>query len=331
MIPRPGLVLDRRYLPNLKWKRDLQVFQIPLLSEYVDSRGDSYLLHWCDFERPSHRWLLVRVPQRDILQLASGLITLRERLQRALVEGAAFLVETSEENGPFEQITLVTLENVPTRYLPSDDQILDEDLFPESARPVYSILLNGEWEMDELAAVPRKFADAHALLLQFEAQRSHPFHDYPWRGGFSSMHFFKAARQHADPADRPRLVTIHVSSPGYLQLAGDRHTALRVGAAVRAFESNLGVASTAFKNLEGFIRDAKLNERDPFVLSAEESKALNGLGSSLARVLREPSWDWLLTLTPDAFKSAKVLMAYYRRLGDLAELSIDGRIAFPRI
>lgn len=319
----PGTVLPLGYLPQMQWVRDLQSFEGPLLSEFRSSR-ERFLYWWCDRDERHHRWLVMRAEARAVHRLTSGLLSMR-RLIQDLPDGYVFVVDVDGEGEP-RHVSMSPVGTLPHDYVPHVDKPLDRRLMVTDDTK-FSIFLNGDLTLDDASVGPRRLIDAHALLSSFDATPKNP-HQYPWRGGYSSVNFYSAVRA-AQGTRRAQVDAMAFASPGYVEIRGSRAVALRVVAVVGRYRAAQQRIDAAMDRALTLIRHHHLNEVDS-VLSVEDAQVLTGCGEAIMGALGEPTWAWILsTGGGNPYKAVKIAGSYYNRIRVLADLVSEGRLELP--
>jgi hypothetical protein len=117
--------------PGLAHVRDLEAFGGPILAEFTDTAGGTWVAKWATVNENAHRWLIMRSTASSIESYLAGAITM-EALLRA--EGdAAMLVDFDgpEARGAWE----VSLDDDAVAcYLPESHVMHDPSLRPEDGR-----------------------------------------------------------------------------------------------------------------------------------------------------------------------------------------------------
>lgn len=328
----PGSRIEGLQLPQLSKVRDLQYFDGPLLTEFRDERGDHYLGHWCDCDEMANRWLIARTSQRDIIQLVNKIRSLRETLIGGVQDRLYYFIDLLTDM-KVAAVSVATRAVIPNDYLPTEDSFVDTGLMPtdEITEHRYSVLLDGEWSMDALREVPRKYENVYVLL--FASQSDQDMNDlggYPWRGGFSTMHFYSSMKQRVPKEFRPEIEAIHYASPGYITFRSDRRVGLLVARSIHWYRENSEAAEDVYSDVENYIRTHRLNDsiRTEDYDGAKHEPELRRLGEALSLHLRGINWKWLSKRTESAFEATKIAMTHFRRLRELATYEESGMIEF---
>lgn len=114
-------------LPDLAFVRDLEAFEGPILSEYVDAKGMPYLQKWCTYENGVTRYLVVRSRAEYIDIYIVGLLSMLDLLTIPNDDRGWLVDRVGAEVVRVEE---VRVSKVPDSYLPEPCAMHDEDLRP---------------------------------------------------------------------------------------------------------------------------------------------------------------------------------------------------------
>ena len=133
MLPEIGKPI-RGLPPNMRFVRDIEQFEGPILSEYrSEEGGGSYLQKWCTQTEDGavHRFLLIRSDQRSVALYLAMRIPMR-RLLEERGDGIGFLVDRSraDHGETVSRVAVVSLDELPPDYLPDADTNHDVSLQP---------------------------------------------------------------------------------------------------------------------------------------------------------------------------------------------------------
>lgn len=327
-----GLKIPSNFLPLFEWKKDIQYFEGPLLSEYTTNKNETYAFHWCDCSDDLQRWMVVRVSPRSLLELTAGLITIRELLIDRSQDRAPLLIDMNDDDEIiFSQ--RVQIQDLPVEYLPKKDVFISSELFENYNAKVYPLLLNGDWNSDQLALVQRRFMDTYALLSQHTkraADTEKKILDFPWKGGFSSLHFYNELKKGIRNFISLRAITY--ASPGYIEFNADRSISLILKKNVDTYIANKEKTDHIYKNLSNYISEEKFKDtEEKVVLNKKQEETLEKLSIDLLDNYSEPSWDWIREISSDSYKSTQITRSYYRKIKELSGFVEDGRLSFAEI
>lgn len=230
---------------NVKFVRDLEAFEGPILSEYrAEEGGVSYLEKWCtqSDDGRTHRFLLVRSDQRSIAQYLAKRITMRQLLVDTS-DGVGFVLDRERNAGRIDVVraSLMVLDELPPDYLPEPDTYHDESLRPKTERTLQSFLLGEDWSGELISAIERAYLDAaafnHFAAFDVQVQKiPDRILQFNYRRGFPVGTAFKVLRAQLPPQHRGRSVGIAAGSPGVLSIEVDTKTAENLLESMRLLE-----------------------------------------------------------------------------------------------
>lgn len=330
MKPIPGSQLPISPLANVKWARDIVYFEGPLLTEFRNQAGEPLLFSWCDNDETLNRWLAFRVRERDLISL-----TKREKDLRSLVsdpvDGFVYVVDINDNL----QHTLCAVANttqLPEDYMPREGSFLPP-IVPRRGRSSYAALIDGVWDTPELSEFPVKFQQTYlALYVYGPGQNSDSrqvTHNFPWKGGFSAVHFYDGLRAQVPQDARPKLTGFVYSSPGYVRWDLDQSGVASLVAAIDRFGSDretiIGVANSAYST----IRKNKLNDKDLVTITKETNELLHPLFFDLVMALGSVDGDCIVSRHGDNnFVCLKIVLSIYKRIRFLSELRERAKVTY---
>lgn len=329
LIKAPGLELPERLQPKIVWARDLQYYEGPLLSEFRDISGAPYLLYWVDCcdEAARHRWLAVRVKQRSLHALRGGARSILDVLFEGVQRNFGYLLdfEGAPDQGPVAA-TLVSFADLPEDYLPEEGVGIDPELLTSSYDDEYAVLLEGEhWEMDDIRFVEQRYTEVYSIVHAGRTKNAAHWRAFPWRGGYSSVHFFNDARQNVRSSGYG-MEAVRVSSPGFINLRADRGSCVEVARLLSNYRVNGKSIRRAVRAVDQYIKYHELNEEGADVHA--HSQQLDRFGT---RIAAEASleWRWFVQIAPTEFHAVKTVKATLSRTHDLWELLRNERVLLP--
>ncbi|HVA51350.1 MAG TPA: hypothetical protein VNH11_33725 [Pirellulales bacterium] len=332
MIALRGIEIPSLPISGLHKVRDLDAFDGPLLSHFRHPSGDDYLYYWCDCNDSANRWMVLRVTERNILRLANRVVPLDYVIPTGAKDDFVYFVDL-DGNGRAARVLLVIKENVPADYTPQGGARLPSRVLGDDGS--YTILVEGPLSLDELFELPTKYSQAYSLQYTLATLRPDGFEAFPWRGGFSSMHFYRDIAKKLPAEAKPALDAVQIASPGFIRFVMDRRTASLVTEAVGRFLDAKSAANLAYDRLRLYIRAEKLNdlrEKNKDLRShewAEHDAKLIDFTRSLIEAMQVIGGEILSSAAEAPFESAKITMSYAHRLRELAHFANAGQIIFP--
>lgn len=123
----PALGLPFEASP-LTWVRDIEAFDGPILSEFRDEEGTTYLEKVCTRDEGTWRSLRVTSSQRAIEEYIAGRLSMLDLITKPN-QNVGVLVDTDRER-KIVRAGLVDVRAIPLGYLPEPDAMHDETLGP---------------------------------------------------------------------------------------------------------------------------------------------------------------------------------------------------------
>ena len=123
-----GNILTEKGIPIFSWIRNIQSFEIPLLSEYNDSNGNKYIFHWCDCSEQLHRYLAIKTDESLMESFVSGELSLIDLILGGEgIDREALLLDFNSE-GDIEKAMSIYLNDIKDKYLPLPGTFFLEEL-----------------------------------------------------------------------------------------------------------------------------------------------------------------------------------------------------------
>lgn len=205
----------------------------------------------------------------------------------------------------------------------------------------YRVLLNEDWDLEDLYDFPHAYSQCYAFIYCFDSEiqprdRSRineALESYPWRGGYSYVNIYFVLKAQIPHQDRPKIRAIRKESPGWLDLLLNPQVAAQVAASVATLSGGAVAAAAAYKKAYGYLLSVNASRRraaaQRMTATASELKAFNSLCVELAKNLGFKNLAELHQRTGNTETSLKLLLAHHRRLQDLTNLQESGKISLP--
>ena len=347
MEPVNGLRLKAFFLKNLEKIADLIYFDGPLLSHFKNEDGDSYLYYWCDADEVYNRWLVFRVTDEDLNQYLLRQSSLREIILD-LADGFMYVADIDDDLN-FDNVYIIQPEDLPTVYFPDVDSFYEfEPVYAEQEherrqQEKYRILLDKAWSLKDLAEFPRVYSQVYAFLYSFQAPLAEAddveklrsaYTTYPWQGGYSTVGFYNKIQKFVHPDHKPDISAIQYASPGWMDLELFNPTALLIEKIVLSFVKSEDELKTLYKNVykelgtrklikfNVQLKDSKLNE--------ENKKFIDESVRHFAELMEFEYIDRINDLADNPLTILKILLSFYRRIFELTQYQLSGKIRFYR-
>ncbi|MDI1447278.1 hypothetical protein [Polyangium sp. 6x1] len=335
-----GFALDA--LPvELTRARVVEYFDGDRLVEYRSGSKDPYFKIWSDTDGEVTRWLVLRLTDNDVARFLYGDRSLRDLLLGAR-DGHVYVVDTA--GSAVRRVAFLRVRDIPTSHLPTSDSYYDETLTPDcqnDAPPEQLILLDGDWNAEELALFERRYTQVYATKALFApgidreiGGLRNKFVDYVFAGsGWSHASALDKIVASLPRGDKPHFKAIQLSSPGVVRYGVDGESAAGVRHLLRAFRDEADELQKKYNTLDKLRVDINREARDIEERSnskeemlrflAQPSEALKEAATSLAeRMGLDPVRIWFVAGTD--VNAAELIANFYRRAWELHKNEIDG-------
>lgn len=313
MLPELGTQIDK-LTRRLRFVRDLEVFDGPILSEYHAEGGGTYLEKWCARSGELVRSLIVRTEQRATAEYLGGRISMRTLLIDTS-DGIGFIVDRSPAG--IHRIAMVNVASLPENYLPSVTAMHDESLRPNWEREPQNFLVGEEWDAGLLAKIERLYIQTFAMSFLATPGTGRRLPDevfkYRYDRGFPVARAFEKMRGSVPRVDRARSVGVSAQSPGVLTIDAPAATAAVVMGGIR----RLRHAASAYQEL---YRWSRLKPEDMESMPVEASEDVHRVCVLLGLATEALISGWAPKVHPteydrkQVFAAGKLTAAYYRKL-----------------
>lgn len=309
--------------------RDLVYFDGPLLTQYVHPNGDDYLKYWCDCDQIANRWMILRVNEASVLRLINRFVPLDYVIPKGCRDEFVYIVDESASKS---KVNLVRLENLPSDYLPEAGAFLDKPKTRRDSKS-FSVIVEGGWSVRALGEFPTVFAKAYSLLYNLNVLNVPNFTAHPWRGGFSSLHFFNWLARRIPSEDKPSVSAMQYASPGFMRFKLNANTAEQVTQCVADYKNNKAGVNGLYAELASYIRKHKLNDIKDTSDGAwpVHNDFLEKTAIDLLNCFTAINQKLFVQTSARSFETAKIAMAFYRYVKELAAFDSDGLVRFPNL
>lgn len=323
---RESVTLPRLPVTGLRRVRDLLYVDGPLLSQYVHPNGDHFLYHWCESDGKSHRWLLLRVDESSILRMRYRFVPMHHVIPRTCQDDFAYLIDV-QPNGE-QVVRLLPVDAIPEQYLPQRGVFLHEDA--TDGGDTFTVLLDGNWDSLELFGFPRLFELVYSFQYAIEGRQVESLREFPWAGGFSSLHFNNWISSAIPFEDRVMPKKVVYASPGFITFSANHAIASRVASTVRHFIENQSNIRLTHQALSSYISNSELRDAKPDDPRWQEwNPMLLCCIEDVTAEMAAPDSQLLLKASSSIYVAAQVARWFYRRIKQLADGVVSGVIKLP--
>lgn len=204
---------------------------------------------------------------------------------------------------------------------------------------LYRLDIDGEWTLRDFHEFPYAYTQAYSFLyslnireVQDEERVWEVFNSYPWRGGYSAVNFYNQLYRIVPLDERPAIVSISYSSPGWIELS----LALAVALSLRRIIHQLVESGRDIHRLYTEIHD-EMHKRK--LLRIEAKTAELNLEREHLRFIEEATdvfthalglenVEQLHKYSPNRLRTLKILLSFFRRIRKLEEYEEQKRLKF---
>lgn len=321
-------------MAKLTIEKVLLSYEVPLIVLAKKGNGDRYLGVNYDDGENAYKFYFSRIKTEHIKLLYSEKID----VHYAVTKLHTGKYEIGESWGSVGELFITKgSKELPPDCLPDPGMFIPGHA-PESLNSDFkAVNIDGKWEISDL----RKFSDLVQDCYSFgfallgatgkaaTKKINSLFHKHPWRGGFSSVNFFKELYHNIPNEDRAEIRRIEYASPGEIKffMNGDVADSIRevVNKINEEESSSLAAYKKAYSHLQnlGWLgktdEEIDLSSGDVAELTEllEETCSAFGLDENASHILDLANGDPL--------SGIKIVLAYHRRLQGLADYVATGK------
>jgi hypothetical protein len=324
-----AMTLERFPVNGLRHVRDLIDFDGPLLSLFRHPNGESYLYYWCDCDETANRWMVLRVAEATVIRLTNRIIPLSDVIPSGSRDDYIYFLDIASDDST--KAYLVIPANVPDSYKPVAGELLEPQEGIEDSHS-YSFLLQGEWSVEAIGDFPKTFNKIYSVIYGMNILHTAGYTTHPWRGGFSSMHFFHEAMSEVPRGDRPYIDAIQKSSPGFIRFSLNMRTAEQAVQCVVDFKSKEWAITDEATTLRRYIRRHGLNDIESSDSPTWEpfNKRLVPLAQHLLSYFDAIDENQFMKMCPRPFEASKIALTFVKYVQDLVNFERQGLVEFPK-
>lgn len=309
-------------------------YEVPLVVLAKNSRAQNYLgINYDDGEQACKFYFCRIAP--DVLRL---LLSEKIDVRYVVTRGHKGKYELAELWGRVgETCKTKKVEEISEDLLPQPGMFLPGHAPVSSSSKVKVVDIDGRWEVSDL----KKFSDlvqdcyafGYALLGATGAvskrEIERVFHKYPWRGGFSSVNFFRSLYKGIPGQDRAQIKSIEYASPGFVEFVVNETVADSIRDLIIDLNDDESLATATYKDVYRRLQDKGWlgqSEDDLFLHADDKEELLELLGIACTAFGLKNYESHIIGLAcEDMLASVKIVLAYYRRLKNLADYVATGK------
>ncbi len=204
---------------------------------------------------------------------------------------------------------------------------------------LYKIMLDGEWTLSDFGELPNTYSQVYAFVYGLERpddlegyEAVLRFARYPWRGGYSAVNFYKQLQSSIPRRDRPKLLSIQYSSPGWIELSVVVAVALSAKRIIKACVDSASELNKVYQEIYKNFHERKLlrieAKEAALKLEEKELKFIEDSSRTLSRLLKVPAVEIITAQSPNRLAELKMLLSLFRRTRKLADYEKSGKASF---
>lgn len=321
-------------MAKLMIEKILLSYDIPLIALAKAKNGDKYLGVNYDDGETAFKFYFSRIKTEHLKQLYAEKIDVHYAVTK-LHKGTYELGEVWGSVG--EEFKTKRSAVLPSNALPEPGMFIPGHA-EESLNSDFKVVdIDGQWEISDLRRFSDLVQDCYSLgfaLLGATGQAATNkinavFHKHPWRGGFSSVNFFKELYRNIPNEDRAAIRKIDYASPGEIKFYMNGDVADSIRELVNGINDDESPAREAYKKAYGYLQNLGwLSKSDTDIALSDQdiTELVELLGDTCEAFGLDDSASHILDLaSEDPLSAIKIVLAYYRRLQGLADYVATGK------
>lgn len=321
-------------MAKLKIEKVLLSYEMPLVVLAKSGTGDRFLGVNYDDATIGHKFYFSRIKTEHLKLLYAEKIDVHYAVTK-LHTGKYELGELWGKVG--EDFKTKRFAEIDLGFLPEPGMFIPGHAQESLNSDLKVVEIDGRWEISDL----RKFSDLVQDCYSFgfallgvagnaaQAKIDSLFHKHPWRGGFSSVNFFKELYNNIPQEDRAGIRKIDYASPGEIEFYMNGDVADSIRELVLEINDDESTAQESYRLARRFLQDRNwLGKSDADIqLSASDLVELTQLLNSSCKAfgLQDFSDHILALASGDPLSAVKIVLAYFRRLQGLADYVATGK------
>lgn len=321
-------------MAKLTIEKILLSYEVPLIALAKKKNGDRYLGVNYDDGETAFKFYFSRIKTEHLKSLYAEKIDVHYAVTK-LHTGKYELGEVWGTVG--ECFITKGVADLSAEWLPEPGMFIPGHA-TESLNSDFKVVdIDGQWEISDLKLFSDSVQDCYSFgfaLLGAAGKATTKkinslFHKHPWRGGFSSVNFFKELYHNIPNEDRAGIRQIAYASPGEIKFYMNGDVADSIRELVNLINEEDSPSLAAYKLTHRHLQDMGwLSKSASDVnLSAQEVADLTEVLEGLCEVIgiRDSAEHILELASSDPLAGIKMVLAYHRRLQALADYVATGK------
>jgi hypothetical protein len=212
---------------------------------------------------------------------------------------------------------------------------------PQDNLTRHRVHIAGRWEIRDLYEFPHRYAEVYSFLFALEpsgtgkAAIAEAFRRYPWRGGYSTVNFYDEIYLAIPREYRPQITEIRYASPGWIELGMLAYLVFQIDEIIGKVCHGIERIDKLYGEIRAHALQRKLlslavKERER-QLAKQDLEFVKEAFHILTEEIGLKNASKLANLSGDPLGALKMLMAFYRRVRQLAGFVISGKVKLSPI
>jgi hypothetical protein len=309
-------------------------YEVPLVILAKRSNGDFYIGLNYEDGASSYRFYFSRIKIEHLKLLYEEKIDVHYALTK-LHRGKYELAELWGVVG--EAFQSKSSAELPEDSLPESGMFIPGHAVESQNSAVKIVDIDGQWEISDLRKFSDLVQDCYSMAFALFGAASNAagnrinalFHKHPWRGGFSSVNFFRELYHNIPSEDRADIKSFNYSSPGEIKFYMNGAVASSIREVVNGINEPDSVAQDVYKRSYRRLQDLgwlSKSDTDIELSDLDLSELTSILNECCAALGIDNQADHILGLASgDPLSAVKIVFAYFRRLQGLADYVATGK------
>ena len=137
-----------------------------------------------------------------------------------------------------------------------------------------TLKLDKDWDMEELANLSKLYIQCYGLVYSLSGFKVNldderivdwfqgAYNKYPWRGGFSTVNFYREIYSKIPSEGKPKIKQIHYASPGHIKLNGNLLAGALLAGIISTIAANHDGVHELYKTIQKGLSERKLTQNE---------------------------------------------------------------------
>lgn len=206
--------------------------------------------------------------------------------------------------------------------------------------------IDGKWSLEDLSVMSKTYIQCYSLIysladielprVEYEKFREYlkgEYLRYPWRGGFSTVNFYKNIYNKIPVEHQPQVHSIRYASPGTVILTEIATVAVILAGIIASITKSIDFAHDTYNKIKRGISERQLSkievEKKQLELLDKEIKFIQNSMDEISNIMNIPTElmkELEMKSGGNKLMQLKILLSFYKRLEPLVLMQADGRL-----